>query len=83
MSMTKAQFDDEINSSYQPDYSDWQSYEEYLYQQFGYDQPVDDMYTYLVAQQLIASRREENAIEIRPLVLSPLRNGLQELNSND
>ena len=76
MSLTKRQFEDEINSSYAPDYSDWQSYEEYLYQQYGYECSIDDMYAYFNAQEFVAARKEENPTDSRPLVLSPLTNDL-------
>ncbi len=77
MSLTKREFEDEINSSAPQDYSQWEGYEEYLYQQYGYEEPVEDMYAYFQAQELIASRKEEKGIESPTLVLSPLKNDLE------
>jgi hypothetical protein len=76
MSQTKRQFEDEINSHQTEDLSMWEGYESWLYQQYGYTEPIEDMYAYSVAQELIASRRDENPTDSRPLVLSPLRNDL-------
>ena len=78
MSMTKAQFEDEINSSQpQEDPSMWEGYESWLYQQFGYDEPVEDMYDYSIALELIASRKQEKGINSPTLVLSPLTEDLR------
>lgn len=88
--MTKAQFEDEINSSQQQeDLSMWEGYEEYLYQEHAYPDYVEDMYEFFnteecnkpktlpdVATELIASRKEEKGIQSPPLVLSPLKNDL-------
>jgi hypothetical protein len=77
MSMTKREFENNFSES-ELEHHDlmWQGYDEYLYQQYGYEEPIEDMYAYSVAQELIASRRDENPTDSRPLVLSPLRNDL-------
>ena len=77
MSMTKREFENNFSEAdlEQHDLM-WQGYDEWLYQQYGYSEPIEDMYAYSVAQELIASRREENPTESRPLVLSPLTNDL-------
>lgn len=75
MSMTKREFDNHFSEA-EMEHHDlmWQGYDEYLYQQYGYSEPIEDMYAYFVAQELIASRRDENPTDSRPLVLSPLKN---------
>lgn len=67
MSLTKNYFESELEyASIEIQNADWQEYEEYLYQQFAFEEPIEEMFAYFhqesslsVAKELIANRNQE------------------------
>lgn len=51
MSMTKREFESEINSHQTEDLSMWEGYEEYLYQQHAYSDYIEPMYEFFNTEE--------------------------------